>query len=92
MSDFYDTSREGGPRVVTWVAALHGYLKPGDHVVYDAQSSLGPLGIEQGEHVITELIDHREPVDLVTAILDGGRWEVQADNLIRVKGKHHRDP
>ena len=90
MSKFYDTTQEGGPREKSWYAAKHGFLKPGDHVTYEnpLAPSTGPTGIGSGEHVITELIDLGSdddlgPSNLVTAILDDGIWEVQADNLRR---------
>jgi len=87
MSRFYDTTQPGGPREVTWYAARLGFLRPGDHVTYE--NPHGPAGVE-GEHVITELIDLGSdddlgPANLVTAILDDGVWEVQADNLRRVE-------
>lgn len=79
-SQFYDTTRPGGPREKSWYAAEHGFLRPGDHVTYD--NTVGPAGLT-GEHVITELIDLGDSDHTVTAILDGGTWEVQANNLRR---------
>jgi hypothetical protein len=81
-SRFYDTRDPDGPTLLDSYNTPHGVLQPGDHVVYE-NPQLGPAGME-GEHVITELIDIGPPGEepaLISAILDEGVYEVQADNL-----------
>ena len=90
-SRFYDTTRPDGPRPTYWYAARHGFLKPGDHVTYVAHPAVATAGLS-GEHEISELIMLGATAErTVTAILDGGLWEVQADNLRRVDGRHRRN-
>lgn len=90
MSGFYDTSPAGPRELAEYQGPHHGAIRPGDTVIYENPARRGPDGAYltmgmDGTYTVTEIImfDEAEPV-FTTAVLDGGRYEVNADNLRKV--------
>jgi len=88
VSQYYDTESEDddGPVLLD----MYNGLKPGDHVVYQNPSWLQSDGTYKTAGmdpplVITELV--RLGADFVTAIINEGEWEVNADNLALEKSE-----
>lgn len=78
MSDFYDDELGDG-----YLLDMYNGLKPGDRVVYQNPAWRQPDGSYKTAGmdpplVITEIISLG---GLVTAIINEGQWEVNADNL-----------
>jgi len=93
VSQYYDTESEDEDRPVL----LQEYrgLKPGDRVVYQNPSWLQPDGTYKTAGmdpplVITELVSLG--ADFVTAIINEGEWEVNADNLALEKSEGAERP
>lgn len=86
MSKFYDTDPDDpdAPRELTeYASPHHGTIKPGDRVAYENPAwrrgdGTYRTGGMDGPLVITEIISSG---DFVTAVLNDGEYECNADNL-----------
>ena len=88
MSQFYETDPDD-PEAPTLLDEYNG-LKPGDHVLYQVEEWRQPDGTYKTGGmdpplVITELVHLGD--EFVTAIINNGEWEVNADNLTLEKSE-----